>query len=398
MTQFGEHSQTFWQAFGLVILILFSISFLLRLNYMDILIHWSFELYNFFVSQNPLSPLSRDSLYNIDRVLDFVIMAILEVLHMLLTVSLAFLGLHILRNQSAKTSMVFSFFQAWRPLVLLGVMFYLLNLVIHSGTYYLFKDISLFNDNSIILNQIFPMVSGVWRTSLFVLLYTYFITVFFMASLLILDRKIGCKSGLCLAFKAIQAHLIKCPIFIVFILLVGLGYMSAGADTANLNFFAGAFFLNLQFFYFFLFYFIPGVFMAISLILYNEIANKTGQHLIRKLALIASFGMLLFAILAFSAKCEDLSIFVEEKEPFLFALFVSGFIATLMILYKTIAIKKIQYLIKNITLAALLMMLSLVITVLFFTGVGLIWLLPMISLSIAIQYQYIFSDKSLSYV
>ncbi|MEN9450197.1 MAG: hypothetical protein RJA83_811 [Pseudomonadota bacterium] len=52
---------------------------------------------------------------------------------------------------------------------------------------------------------------------------------------------------------------------------------------------------------------------------------------------------------------------------------------------------------KKITLIILKVILGLVILELFFSGIGLTWLLPVIVLLIAIQYQHIFSDKSLSY-
>jgi hypothetical protein len=53
---------------------------------------------------------------------------------------------------------------------------------------------------------------------------------------------------------------------------------------------------------------------------------------------------------------------------------------------------------KNITLIILKVILGLVVLELFFSRMGWIWVLPMMAVLIAMQYQHIFSDKSLSYV
>lgn len=73
-------------------------------------------------------------------------------------------------------------------------------------------------------------------------------------------------------------------------------------------------------------------------------------------------------------------------------------LAILFVTYKIIAFKNKPSRIKNITLMALRFMLGLLILGLFYLGGGLIWLLPVVSLLLAIQYQHIFLDKSLSYV
>jgi hypothetical protein len=83
---------------------------------------------------------------------------------------------------------------------------------------------------------------------------------------------------------------------------------------------------------------------------------------------------------------------------FYYLVLLPGLILTVaFVIYKIIVFKnKASH--KNITLMLLRFMLGLFILVLFFLGCGLIWLLPVIALLIAIQYQYIFLDNHLAYV
>lgn len=67
-------------------------------------------------------------------------------------------------------------------------------------------------------------------------------------------------------------------------------------------------------------------------------------------------------------------------------------------LYKKMAGQTHVSQMKKVALVLLKLVLGLVIFQLFFSGVGLIWLLPVVSLLLAIQYQHIFLDKSLPYV
>lgn len=73
-------------------------------------------------------------------------------------------------------------------------------------------------------------------------------------------------------------------------------------------------------------------------------------------------------------------------------------LAASFIIYKIIMFKNKPSRIKNITLIAIKFILGVLILVSFFLGGGLIWLLPVVSLLLAIQYQYIFLDNHLAYV
>jgi hypothetical protein len=69
------------------------------------------------------------------------------------------------------------------------------------------------------------------------------------------------------------------------------------------------------------------------------------------------------------------------------------FMALLFILYKKMADSTHLSRLKNITMIIIKVILVFVVLELFFSGMGLIWLLPVISLLLAIQYQHIFLDN-----
>lgn len=68
-------------------------------------------------------------------------------------------------------------------------------------------------------------------------------------------------------------------------------------------------------------------------------------------------------------------------------------LAILFTLYKTLAHKNKPSLTKNVILIGLNFILGLLIVILIFLGASLIWLLPMIAVLLALQYQHIFLDS-----
>lgn len=315
--------KVFWQAFGLVMLISFGTTI-----FMGFLFHWyDVGLIHFQNHQAQLPNLHTLHVLNNLKVLigNFAI-AIIEVLRLLLTISLIFLGLHRIRNQPIKVTMMFAFLKNWRSLLLISLIFYLLNrVVIHYGLFFLFRAVHLYPLSPHDLSK--PIVALAYYVHFFlaVFLYTYFMVIAFMASLLILDQKMIFKKSLYVAFKSINRHTLK---NITLLFLASWAYFGAWSDLVNPLFSIQ----NGNSLYFYLIL-LPGLILAVAFVIYKKIALKNKPSRI-----------------------------------------------------------------KNLSLIALKLILGLLILELFFSNIGLIWLLPVIALLIAIQYQHIFLDKSLSYV
>lgn len=314
--------KVFWQAFGLMLLVLLGMTLLMGL----LLQQYDLELLHFQNHQAQLPNLHTLHVLNsLKGLLNSFTAAIIQILRLLLTVSLVFLALNQIRNQPIKVTMVFAFLKNWRSLVLISLLFYLLNRVLHYGLFVFFEAIHLFpmstQDSS---RPIF--VLGLYGANfLCVILNAYVMAVAFMAGLLILDKKMTFKKSLYIAFKSINRHPLK---NMLLLFLASWAYMGAGSDSFNL---------------------------------FSGITN----------------GYALFAYL----------------------ILLPGMILTMLFfLYKKIAAQTNLTSMKKIALIILKVILGLVILELFFSGIGLTWLLPVIALLIAIQYQHIFLDKSLSYV
>lgn len=184
---------TFWGGFALLFLTMFIVCILLSLVV---------ALYVFFVMYpHNVTSSSTGELGLLYSALNFILVGILEILRLLLTASLAYLALHHLRNQPIWASMVFSFRKAWQPLLVVGIMLYLIDVLLLSGSNFLLYHYQL-------TPQIFYLGFGL-RFILFALLYTYITIGFFMTILLILDQQLTLKNSLRTAFKSINRHLIK---------------------------------------------------------------------------------------------------------------------------------------------------------------------------------------------
>ncbi len=313
--------KAFWQAFGLVMLVLLG-----TIIFMGLLLQ-QYDLGLLRVQNHQVQLLSLHTLQAINKLkvlLSGFFLAIIEILRALLTVSLAFLGLHQIRNQTVKVTMVFAFLKNWRSLLFISVLFYFLSRIVHDGLFFLFKAIHLLSLQK--LNQ--PIIVFAYNMLIFlsVLLNAYVMAVIFMAGLLIIDQKLTLKTSLGCAFTSVNRHALKNS---ALLFLASWAYIGAGNDLVNPLFSIRDGF-GLYFYYLVL---LPGLILA------------------------ASF-----------------------------------------IIYKIIMFKNKPSRIKNITLIAIKFILGVLILVSFFLGGGLIWLLPVVSLLLAIQYQYIFLDNHLAYV
>lgn len=148
--------------------------------------------------------------YNLKLALKFLVVGIIEVLRFLFTASLAYLALNHLRRFPTHASMVFSFRQAWRPLVSVGLLLYLFNSLLLSGTHSLMhspfvqQQVSSLGMSLGIINWIELVIF-----LLFFFFYFYLSIVVFMSVLLILDKKIAWKGSLVLAFQSVNQHCFK---------------------------------------------------------------------------------------------------------------------------------------------------------------------------------------------
>lgn len=316
--QLIQMPKTFWQAFGLVLLVLLGTSI-----FMSLLVRWcGMGILHF---QNHQAQLPNLHTLHVLNILDALFMsftgAVIEILRILLTVCFAFLALHQIRNRTIKVTMVFAFFKNWRSLLFISILFYLLSRAAEYGLFFVFRPLLQHG-----LSKPIFALGAYANTFLLILLNSYFMVIAFMTSLLSLDQKMTFKKSVCVALKSINRHALK---NMALLFLASWAYIGAEMDLGNLLFSTLNGF-NLYFYYLVL---LPGLILAVAFVIYKIIAFKIKPSRI-----------------------------------------------------------------KNITLMALKFTLGLVILVLFFSGIGLIWLLPVIALLIAIQYQHIFLDKSLSYV
>ena len=148
--------------------------------------------------------------YNLKLALKFLIVGIIEILRFLLTASLAYLALNHLRRLPIHASMVFSFRHAWRPLVMIGLLLYLFNSLLLSGTNIILHS-TLVHDE---VSSLGLSLGIIYLIELLVFLfcfffYFYFSIVVFMSVLLILDKKIIWKESLAIAFRSVNQHWFK---------------------------------------------------------------------------------------------------------------------------------------------------------------------------------------------
>jgi hypothetical protein len=185
-------------------------------------------LYDVFVL--PLSKAhSALSFYNLKLGLKFAVVGIVEILRFLFTASLAYLALKHLRSEPIHANMVFSFRQAWRPLLLVALLLYLFNSFIISSTNILLHT-KLFQQQIASIGSVFGSTFLVLIFLICFFLYFYFSIIIFMTVLLILDQKISTKKSLSLAFQSVNQHFFKNSFLIIitsiifgFLALISLG-------------------------------------------------------------------------------------------------------------------------------------------------------------------------------
>ncbi len=146
--------------------------------------------------------------YNAKLALKFFVVGIVEVLRFLFTASLAYMALQHLQSKPIHASMIFSFRQALKPLVLISVLLYLVNSFILSSTNVLLHS-GIVQQQVIYLGSV---LASIFFFVIFVLcffIYFYLSILVFMTVLLILDQKTGIKQSLSLAFQSVNQHIFK---------------------------------------------------------------------------------------------------------------------------------------------------------------------------------------------
>lgn len=226
--QLIQMPKTFWQGFGLILLVLFSAAF-----FVDFFYRW-YDIGIIHFQNHQAQLLSLHTLHVLTKLkmlFGNFIVGIIQVLRVLLTVSFAFLALNQIRQQPIKTTLVFVFLKNWQSLVLISVVFYLLTRLTHYGLFFIFKATHLLFPVGL-SRGIFVLDFAVQMLLAF-LLNTYFMIVAFMAGLLILDQKLTLKTSLSCAFRSINQHWIK---NIILMFLANVVYAGILIDLFNIIF------------------------------------------------------------------------------------------------------------------------------------------------------------------
>lgn len=137
-----------------------------------------------------------------------------EVLPLLFTISMVFVSLYYLRNQSVNAVTALAFRKAWKSLVPITILFYFIHkalffssgLVLNKLNVILPIDTLFYNHK--IGEILFP--SGL-NLPLFIIAlpYIYITTGIIMAMLLVLDQKVSLLQSIRIAFKSINQHFFK---------------------------------------------------------------------------------------------------------------------------------------------------------------------------------------------
>jgi hypothetical protein len=162
------------------------------------------------------------SFYHLKLGLKFIVVGIVEMIRFLLTASLAYLALKHLRNEPIHARMAFSFRHAWRPLLWIALLLYLLNSFILSSASLLLH--SAFQQPLFFLG---PILGSIFSLLIFLIcffLYFYFSIIVFMTVLLILDQKLLIKQSLSLAFVSVNQHVFK-NIFLIIMTSIVFGIL-----------------------------------------------------------------------------------------------------------------------------------------------------------------------------
>lgn len=194
----------FWLGFLYFILIMAAVCMVLGLV---------LALYDVFVLPMATAH-SASSFYSLKLGLKFIVVGIVEIIRFLLTASLAYLALMHLRSEPIHASMVFSFRQAWRPLLLVALLLYLFNSVIISSTNILLHT-ELFQQQMAFLGSVLTSFFLLFIFLIGFFLYFYFSIIVFMTVLLILDQKISTQESLNLAFQSVNQHIFKNTFLII---------------------------------------------------------------------------------------------------------------------------------------------------------------------------------------
>jgi hypothetical protein len=150
----------------------------------------------------------------------------IEVFRLLLSISLIFLALSHLRGQTINAQIVFEFRKNYQPLAYMGILAYLFDQMLLSGTHFILHKLT---DSG--LPGVLVIGEGVWVV-LFILLYSYITLLITMAMLLILDKKMQFKDSLKIALISINQHWVK---NIVLLILASLLFLLGGIVTLGIG-------------------------------------------------------------------------------------------------------------------------------------------------------------------
>ena len=164
--------------------------------------------------------------YYVGVICQFFVGGIIEVLRLVLSIALIFLALHHFRKQTVNSAMVFKLRKNWKPLACIGILLYLLNIVLFSGT-----NLILYKFFAIGLNGIFASGLGL-RFIVFAFLYAYITLLITMTMVLILDKKMQLKASFKIALKSINQHWFK---NIALLLLAMLVFLVGGILTLGIG-------------------------------------------------------------------------------------------------------------------------------------------------------------------
>jgi hypothetical protein len=164
--------------------------------------------------------------YGLETLFRFIAGGFFEVLRLLLSVSLVFLALQRIRQQTLNSTLVFEFRKKWRALAFIGVVFYLLNFSFVSGSRLIFNKFYAAG-----LHTVFAIGTGI-QLIVFVFLFTYLALLVTMTMVLILDKDSDLKDSFIIVFKSVNQHWFK---NIALLLLASLLFLVVGILTLGVG-------------------------------------------------------------------------------------------------------------------------------------------------------------------
>jgi hypothetical protein len=141
--------------------------------------------------------------YYLRSICQFFAGGIIEIWRLFISIALVFLALRHIREQAINASLVFEFRTAWKVFVFIGVLLYLFNLILLSGSNFILYKL----DDAGFANVV-AWGTGL-RLTVFILLYSYITVLITMTVLLVLDKKISLKESFKIALQSINRHWFK---------------------------------------------------------------------------------------------------------------------------------------------------------------------------------------------